>query len=66
MKISGKWKQLMAFALGLPSTIFGITLVLDQLVEKKIITKNSSSGILVFFLISTVFTLIIYATPKKN
>ncbi len=66
MRFETKWRYVVAFALGLPTTIFSVSLFLHVAVDKGIISKNVGNIILIAFLAQCVGMLVWYGTRKKN
>ncbi|OFZ14227.1 MAG: hypothetical protein A2X86_05080 [Bdellovibrionales bacterium GWA2_49_15] len=61
-----KWRNVMAFALGLPTAIFSISLCLRVAVDSGLLSKRISNVVLVAFLAQCVAVLVLYAVRKKN
>jgi hypothetical protein len=59
------WQRALALALGLPSTIIGIFLVFQELVEKNIISQTTSTIILVLSICSILIKMIQVTWKKK-
>lgn len=59
------WQKALALALGLPSTIIGIFLVFQQLVEKGVISQTVATVILVLSICSILFKMIQVTWKKK-
>jgi hypothetical protein len=59
------WQKALALALGLPSTIIGIFLVFQQLVEKGLISQTVATIILVLSICSILFKMIQVTWKKK-
>lgn len=59
------WQKALALALGLPSTIIGIFLVFQQLVEKGVISQTVATIILVLSICSILFKMIQVTWKKK-
>jgi hypothetical protein len=59
------WQKALALALGLPSTIIGIFLVFQQLVERGVISQTVATIILVLSICSILFKMIQVTWKKK-
>lgn len=59
------WQKALALALGLPSTIIGIFLVFQELVNRKVISQTVATIILVLAICSILFKMIQVTWKKK-
>lgn len=66
IRFDKKWRNIAAFALGIPTTIFSVSLLLQQAVNTGTLTKKISNMILVMFIVQCVAVLVWYAVRKKN
>lgn len=58
--------MVVAIALGLPSSILGLSFVFYQLVQKEILTQGVALGIFVVILANSLYLMVRYAISKKD
>lgn len=58
--------KVLALAMALPSTILGLFLVLQQLVDRELISNNIALIILVLIILNILFLMVRYVFKKPN
>ncbi|EQC50048.1 hypothetical protein M899_0007 [Bacteriovorax sp. BSW11_IV] len=66
MLIQSKWAKVVALALSLPSTIFGLALVTDALIKSNVVPKTLGWLIFILIIINSIFLMVWYALRVKG
>lgn len=69
MKIDPKWIRVVGIAMGLPSTIFALALVVMKLIEEGIVSRGLGWGVFILVVVQSLVLMVWFAlkvNQKKN
>lgn len=69
MKLDPKWVRVVGIAMGLPSTIFALALVVMKLIEEGIVSRGLGWGVFLLVVVQSLALMVWYAlkvNQKKN
>ena len=61
-----KWLMVLSIALSLPSSIAGLALLINELVEKNILSFTAGFTLFLLVILGMLWLMMIYAFNKKN
>ncbi|MDD0854722.1 hypothetical protein HBN50_16555 [Halobacteriovorax sp. GB3] len=66
MLVQKKWAKVLGLAISFPSSIFGVALIVETLIENDVVSKKIGWLLFIVFIVNTISLMVWYALKVKT